>query len=108
MSSATALVASSSSTAAIAVAAGSNQQVTGPTPGFRAPVLQPGVGQLGLHQPINAQQEDLLLQTQNNINPVPSTVQQRPNWAAAVVTTSSTVSPIGILTPTTLGTYLFF
>ena len=107
MSSATALVASSSSTAAIAVAAGSNQQVTGPTPGYRAPVLQPGVGQLANlhHQPINAQQEDLLLQTQNNINPVPSTVQQRPNWAAAaVVTTSSTVSPIGILTPTTLGT----
>jgi len=106
MSSATALVASSSSTAAIAVAAGSNQQVTGPTPGYRAPVLQPGVGQLANlhHQPINAQQEDLLLQTQNNINPVPSTVQQRPNWAAAaVVTTSSTVSPIGILTPTTLG-----
>ena len=87
MSSATALVASSSSTAAIAVAAGSTgQQAAGH---FRG-------GQL---QPINAQQhqntEDLLL-TQNNVNnpaAVPIQQQQRPNWA--VVTTSSTVSPIG-------------
>jgi hypothetical protein len=113
MSSATALVASSSSTAAIAVAAGSTgQQAAGHFRG-PAPVLQPGQvpGQMGQLQPINAQQhqntEDLLL-TQNNVNnpaAVPIQQQQRPNWA--VVTTSSTVSPIGghhgILTPTTLG-----
>jgi len=113
VSSATALVASSSSTAAIAVDAGRNQKATsGPTIGFRASqsVLQSSqaVQIAGQIQPINAQQhpitEDLLL-TQNNVNnPVPS--QQRPNWA--VVTTSSTATPIGgsshvILTPTTLG-----
>ena len=101
MSSATALVASSSSTAAIAVAAGSTgQQAAGHFRG-PAPVLQPGQvpGQMGQLQPINAQQhqntEDLLL-TQNNVNnpaAVPIQQQQRPNWA--VVTTSSTVSPIG-------------
>jgi potassium intermediate/small conductance calcium-activated channel subfamily N len=101
MSSATALVASSSSTAAIAVAAGSTgQQAAGHFRGG-APVLQPGQvpGQMGQLQPINAQQhpitEDLLL-TQNNVNnpaAVPIQQQQRPNWA--VVTTSSTVSPIG-------------
>ena len=101
MSSATALVASSSSTAAIAVAAGSTgQQAAGHFRGA-APVLQPGQapGQMGQLQPINAQQhqntEDLLL-TQNNVNnpaAVPIQQQQRPNWA--VVTTSSTVSPIG-------------
>jgi hypothetical protein len=113
VSSATALVASSSSTPAIAVDAGRNQKATsGPTIGFRASqsVLQSSqaVQIAGQIQPINAQQhpitEDLLL-TQNNVNnPVPS--QQRPNWA--VVTTSSTATPIGgsshvILTPTTLG-----
>lgn len=106
MSSATALVASSSSTAAIAIAAGSTgqqsagQQAAGHFRGA-APVLQPGQapGQMGQLQPINAQQhqntEDLLL-TQNNVNnpaAVPIQQQQRPNWA--VVTTSSTVSPIG-------------
>ena len=101
MSSATALVASSSSTAAIAVAGGSTgQQAAGHFRGA-APVLQPGqaLGQMGQLQPINAQQhpntEDLLL-TQNNVNnpaAVPIQQQQRPNWA--VVTTSSTVSPIG-------------